>query len=131
MSVRWYTIVVDCTDIAAQARWWASVLDWKIAYEAPDEVVIVPPHALTKADSIPVEERGPGLVFVHVPEGKQVKNRLHIDLAPRAGDDQAAEVARLEGLGAKRADVGQGAEVSWVVMTDPEGNEFCVLSPRD
>jgi Glyoxalase-like domain len=131
MSVRWYTVVIDCADVAAQARWWASVLDWKVVYEAPDEVVLVPPHALTKGDSIPVEEQGPGLVFVSVPEGKQVKNRLHIDLAPRAGDDQAAEVARLEAMGAKRADVGQGSEVPWVVMTDPEGNEFCVLSPRD
>ncbi len=131
MSVRWYSIVIDCKDVAAQAAWWASVLGWKVAYEAPDEVVLVPPHALTKGDSIPVEQRGPGLDFVPVPEGKQVKNRLHIDLAPRAGDDQAAEVARLERLGARRADVGQPTDVSWVVMIDPEGNEFCVLSPRD
>jgi len=57
------------------------------------------------------------------PDGKVVKNRWHFDLAP---DDQAAEVARLEGLGARRADIGQG-EVSWVVMEDVEGNHFCVL----
>lgn len=131
MGIRWYTTVIDCKDIATQAQWWASVLDWKVAYDAPDEVVLVPPHAFTKGDSIPVEERGPGLVFVAVPEGKQVKNRLHIDLAPRAGDDQAAEVARLERLGARRIDVGQPTDVTWVVMIDPEGNEFCVLSPRD
>jgi hypothetical protein len=61
-----------------------------------------------------------------VPEGKSGKNRLHIDLNP---DDQGAEVARLEALGASRLDIGQG-EVSWVVMADPEGNEFCVLTPR-
>jgi hypothetical protein len=60
-------------------------------------------------------------------EGKAVKNRLHIDLVP---DDQAAEVARLEALGARPADVGQG-DATWVVLADPEGNEFCVLSPRD
>jgi hypothetical protein len=69
-------------------------------------------------------------VFVPVAEGKQVKNRLHIDLAPRAADDHAAEVARLEQLGARRVDVGQG-ESPWVVLADPEGNEFCVLTPRD
>jgi hypothetical protein len=125
VSVRWYTVVIDCADVAAEA------LDWRIVYEEPDELVLVPPHALTKADSIPIEERGPGLVFVSVPEGKQVKNRLHLDLAPRADDDQAAEVARLERLGAKRVDVGQGADKTWVVLADPEGNEFCVLSPRD
>jgi catechol 2,3-dioxygenase-like lactoylglutathione lyase family enzyme len=131
VSVRWYSVVIDCADVAAQGRWWADALDWRIVYEAPDELVLVPPHALTKGDDIPIEERGPGLVFVPVPEGKQLKNRLHIDLAPRAHDDQAAEVARLEGLGAKRVDVGQGDDKSWVVMADPEGNEFCVLSPRD
>jgi len=131
MGVRWYTVVVDCHDVAAQARWWGEVLGWKIAYEAADEVVIVPPWAFDASRDIPVDERGPGLVFVPVPEEKQVKNRLHIDLAPRADDDQAAEVARLEGLGAKRVDVGQGAEATFVVLADPEGNEFCVLSPRD
>ena len=59
-----------------------------------------------------------------MPEEKVVKNRLHIDLRP---DDQAAEVARLEGLGARRVDVGQGDESTWVVLADPDGNEFCVL----
>jgi hypothetical protein len=132
MTVRWYTVVVDCKDVGAQARWWAEVLDWKVAFEADDEVVIVPPIALDESRKLPVLERGPGLVFVPVPEGKDVKNRLHIDLAPLAGDDQAAEVARLEALGARRVDVGQvDEEVTWVVLADPEGNEFCILSPRD
>jgi hypothetical protein len=72
----------------------------------------------------------PGLVFVPVPEGKTVKNRLHIDLAPGPDDDQAAEVDRLVQLGATRADVGQDERATWVVLADPEGNEFCVLSPR-
>ena len=65
------------------------------------------------------------MVFARVPEGKTVKNRLHLDLSP-VDCTQAEEVARLEGLGARRVDVGQG-EVSWVVMADPEGNELCVL----
>jgi hypothetical protein len=58
------------------------------------------------------------------PDGKTVKNRLHLDLRPK---DQAAEVARLEALGARRVDVGQAADVTWVVLADPDGNEFCVL----
>ncbi len=131
MSVRWYTTVVDSHDVAVLGRWWAEVLDWRVAYEADDELVIVPPRALDPARDIPVDEQGPGLVFVPVPEDKAGKNRLHIDLAPRASDDQEAEVARLVGLGATRVDVGQGPAVRWVVLADPEGNEFCVLSPRD
>ena len=131
MSIRWYSIVVDCHDIKAQSRWWAEALDWRIAYQADDEVVLVPPHALDQTRSIPLPERGPGLVFVPVPEGKTVKNRLHIDLAPPPDGDQAAEVRRLQALGARLVDVGQDPETAtWVVMADPEGNEFCVLSAR-
>jgi hypothetical protein len=129
MSVRWYTVVVDCHDVRAQAYWWANVLGWEIAYEADDEVVVVPPHALDESRAIPLAERGAGLVFVVVPESKTLKNRLHIDLAPDPDDDQAAEVGRLESLGARRLDIGQG-DVPWVVLADPEGNEFCVLTPR-
>ncbi len=70
----------------------------------------------------------PGITFVPVPEGKAVKNRLHIDLAP---DDQAAEVGRIVGLGATRLNIGQPVDVSWAVLADPEGNEFCVLSPKN
>jgi predicted enzyme related to lactoylglutathione lyase len=64
-----------------------------------------------------------------VPEPKAGKNRVHIDLASTSVAHQAAEVDRLLGLGATRADIGQG-EVPWVVLADPEGNEFCVLDPR-
>ncbi|HMM81876.1 MAG TPA: VOC family protein [Terrimesophilobacter sp.] len=131
MAVRWYSIVVDCTDVAAQARWWAEALDWRVVYESEDEFVIVPPRALVENHQVPLDEQGPGLVFVTVPDDKTVKNRLHIDLAPGPDDDQAAEVARLEALGATRVNVGQDeSQVTWVVMADPEGNEFCVLSPR-
>ena len=117
MPSQWYTTVVDATDPAALARFWAAVLDYPIVYEAPDEVVVAKD-----------EHSYPGLIFVLVPEAKSVKNRLHIDLNP---DDQAAEVERIVGLGATRADIGQGDEVSWVVLADPEGNEFCVLTARD
>jgi len=132
MSVRWYTVIVDSIDVSAQARWWAETLDWRIVYESDDEVMIVPQHALDKSRQIPLNEQGPGLEFVSVPEGKTIKNRLHIDLAPRADDDQDAEVQRLLDRGARRVNVGQDEDaVSWVVLADPEGNEFCVLSPRD
>jgi hypothetical protein len=132
MSLRWYSLVIDCHDVAAQARWWAGVLDWRSIYEADDEVVIVPGHVTEEyLRSTPWEQVGPGLVFVPVPEGKTVKNRLHIDLAPQLEDDQAAMVESLIAMGARRADVGQvESEATWVVLADPEGNEFCVLSSR-
>jgi predicted enzyme related to lactoylglutathione lyase len=116
MSSHWWTVVVDANDPAALARFWMGVLDWSIFYEAADEVVITKP-----------DKSFPGLVFVRVPEPKATKNRLHIDLNP---DDQAAEVERLVGIGASVVDIGQG-DVGWVVLADPEGNEFCVLSARE
>jgi predicted enzyme related to lactoylglutathione lyase len=116
MPSGWYTVVVDCTDPLKVANFWAAVLDYQVVYTAPDEVVIAKD-----------EHTYPGLVFVPVPEGKSMKNRLHIDLNP---DDQSAEVDRVIDLGAKRVDVGQG-DVTWVVLADPEGNEFCVLRARE
>lgn len=73
---------------------------------------------------------GPLLEFVHGAPTKTTKNRLHLDVRPYAADDQAAEVSRLLNLGALRTDVGQGNAVTWTVLSDPEGNEFCVLSPK-
>jgi predicted enzyme related to lactoylglutathione lyase len=116
MSVRWYSVVVDCKKPAALARFWAEVLGYRIVFEEPDEVVVARD-----------EDTYPTLVFVPVPESKTVKNRLHIDLAP---EDHDAAVERLKQLGAHPVDVGQGPDVSWVVLADPEGNEFCVLSAR-
>ena len=96
-------------------QWWARALGWVVVHSSDDEFEIrIEPDRL------------PGLDFVRLDESKKVKNRLHLDFRP---DDQDAEVARLEALGAKRADIGQGDQ-SWVVMADPEGNEFCVLSQR-
>ncbi len=116
MGSKWYTVVVDSADPAEAAKFWAAVLDYQVIYGAPDEVVIAKD-----------EKTYPGLIFVPVPEGKTVKNRLHIDLNP---ENQEAEVDRLIELGARRIDIGQG-EVTWVVMADPEGNEFCVLRARE
>lgn len=76
--------------------------------------------------------RGQGLVFVPVPEGKSVKNRLHSDVAAHTAQDRDAEIQRLIDRGATRVNVGQNEdEVTWTVLADPEGNEFCVLSNRN
>ena len=129
MPLHWYSIVVDCHDFASLARWWAETLGWTIAYEADDEVAIEP----SDLDELKLtwHQTPPGLVFGSVPEGKTVKNRLHIDLAPHTSDDRDAEIAKLIERGARLADVGQPDSVTWTVMADPEGNEFCVLSSRD
>ncbi|HWL45854.1 MAG TPA: VOC family protein [Ilumatobacter sp.] len=132
MALRWYTVIVDCLDVAAQSKWWAETLGWKPIYEAPDEVVLVPGYVDEQViASTPWERVPPGLVFVPVAEGKTVKNRLHIDLAPHTSDDRDAEIARLLARGATQIDVGQADDASWTVLADPEGNEFCVLSARD
>lgn len=131
MALRWYTVVIDCHDIAAQSCWWAETLDWRIVYEGEDGVAVIPKHMSAE----PVESldewlrMGQGLVFVPVPEGRQVKNRLHLDLAPHSSQDRDAEIERLVERGATRVDVGQG-DAPWTVFADPEGNEFCVLSAR-
>jgi len=132
VALRWYSTVVDCHDVSAQANWWATALGWKKAYEPYDEVVLVPQHAtLELLQSLPWERVPPGLVFVPVPEGKVVKNRLHLDLAPHTTDNRDAEIPRLVAAAATRVDVGQEDGATWTVLADPEGNEFCVLSARD
>ncbi|WP_229072187.1 VOC family protein [Actinoplanes sp. DH11] len=113
MPSRWEQVVVDAEDPAQLARWWGEALGYVIVNEEPGEVEI----------RRTPDER-PGLLFVPVPEGRTGKNRLHLDLRP---DDQATEVERLVGMGARPIDIGQG-DVGWVVLADPEGNEFCVLS---
>ncbi|GAA3827185.1 VOC family protein [Streptomyces phyllanthi] len=117
MAVSLHHIVVDAHDLPALAGFWCRVLDWRVLCEA-DEGIVIGAH----------EHAAPGLCFVPVSERKTVKNRLHIDLAP---DDQAAEVDRVLALGARRVDVGQGDDATWVVLADPEGNEFCVLRPQE
>lgn len=123
-AVRWYewlmtsaigAIAIDAHDPSLVARFWAAALGWEVVESSPELVGIAPPGG------------GPGIDVIAVPEPKTVKNRLHLDLRAD-GSTQAAEVERLLALGARRADVGQGPDVSWVVLADPEGNEFCVLS---
>ncbi|NUR95843.1 MAG: VOC family protein [Kribbellaceae bacterium] len=132
MVLRWYSVVIDCHDVRKQAAWWAEAFGWKTIYATDEECVNVPAWVdETVARSTPWDRIGPGMVFVPVPEGKTVKNRLHLDFAPHLTQDRDGEIARLEALGARRADVGQPADASFTVLTDPEGNEFCVLSSRD
>jgi hypothetical protein len=115
VRLEWEQTIVDATDPVQLGRWWARALGWVVVNDAPDEYEIRP-----------APDRLPGLLFVPVAEPKSGKNRLHLDFRP---DDRDAEVKRLVDLGATLADVGQG-EQTWVVLADPEGNEFCILGSR-
>jgi hypothetical protein len=117
MACRFTELVIDCLDPRRVARFWAAALGWQITTSDEQGVEVAGPPG-----------SAPLLVFVQVPEKKTLKNRVHIDVNP-VGCDQAEEVERLIALGARRVDVGQGAQ-TWVVLADPEGNEFCVLGTR-
>jgi catechol 2,3-dioxygenase-like lactoylglutathione lyase family enzyme len=118
VTSRFTELVIDCADPQRVASFWCAVLGWQVVDRGPlGEVEI-------GGDGPP----GVTLVFVPVPEPKTVKNRVHIDVNP-VESDQAEEVQRLLDLGARRVDVGQG-EQAWVVLADPEGNEFCLLRRR-
>ncbi len=106
------SVVIDANDVAALAGFWCEVLGHRVVGVGDGEIRIAP------------SPEDPGLLFVPVPEVKVSKNRLHLDLV---SDDRDAEVKRLIDLGATPADVGQPGDVTWVVLADPEGNEFCVL----
>lgn len=123
MPTRLVHLVVDAHDPAGLARFWASALDWVIADETAEEVDVWPAgYSYPDPSAVP-------LVFVPVPEPKTAKNRVHLDLATTSDGHQADLVTRLRELGATPADIGQD-DVPWAVLTDPEDNEFCVLSPR-
>jgi hypothetical protein len=113
-------IIVDCRDPQAQAQWWSEVLGWQVM-QHPSGIVWLSESG--GYDTLPL------LVFVPVPEEKTVKNRIHLDVSP-TGCDQAEELDRLLGLGATRVDVGQGDDAPFIVLADPEGNEFCLLGRR-
>jgi len=115
MGLEWEQTVVDAADPVTVGNWWREALGWVIVNDDPQEFEIRP-----------TADRMPGLLFLRVDEAKATKNRLHLDFRP---DDQAKEVDRLLALGATQIEIGQG-DASWVVLADPEGNEFCVLSSR-
>jgi predicted enzyme related to lactoylglutathione lyase len=116
MTSRIAAIAINANDPAAVAEFWAAALGWQVVEEEPGFV------SVGAADG-----SWPTIDVAHVPEGKSVKNRLHLDLRAD-GSSMAEEVERLIGLGATRVDVGQSSDVTWTVLADPEGNEFCVLS---
>ena len=115
VSLEWEQTIVDADDPASLGSWWREALDWEIVNDDPEEFEIRP-----------APDRLPGLLFVRADGAKATKNRLHLDFRP---DDQTRAVDRLLDLGASRVDIGQGRQ-PWVVLVDPEGNEFCVLSSR-
>lgn len=110
------TIAIDAREPRRVAEFWCAALGWEVTDEEEGLITIGPADG-----SWPTIDVSP------VPEGKTIKNRLHLDLRAD-GLPTSAELDRLLGLGAQRAAVGQGADVSWVVLADPEGNEFCLLS---
>ncbi|MEV7420811.1 VOC family protein [Streptomyces sp. NPDC089919] len=111
-------VVVDCADPREQARFWDAAMDWTL-HEVGDAQA-----SLRSAQGV-----GPYLEFVRTPDAKTVWNRVHLDISPYRGDDFAAEEARLRSLGAGDPGIDQSG-ISWSILSDPEGNEFCLLSPR-
>ena len=119
MPVRLHHIVIDADDLPGLARFWTQALGWKILSERENEIVIG------------TDENAPvGICFMPVTDPKIVKNRVHIDLTSSAADREQ-EIDRLLALGARHADIGQTGAESWTVLADPEGNEFCVVRPKE
>ena len=116
MSSRIASVVVDAVQPRVVADFWCHVLGWHVLDEDDGVISIGPPDGAW-----------PTIDVVPVPESKSVKNRLHLDLRAD-GTSTADELKRLLGLGARHTDVGQGSDATWVVLSDPEGNEFCLLA---
>jgi hypothetical protein len=122
MACRITELVLDCRDPEALSRWWCEVLDWvELDREGSDVIEIGPLDGLGG----PV----PTLLFSLSSDPRRGKLPLHLDVNP-TDRDQPAELERLLGLGARPVDVGQTGDVSWHVLADPEGNEFCLLRSR-
>jgi predicted enzyme related to lactoylglutathione lyase len=120
MGTRLINLVIDSSRPQVVANFWAELLGWKVAIDLPEEVDVRTPAS----DGWDLD-----LAFVPVSEVKAVKNRIHLDLASSSIADQKAIVDKALRLGARPALIGQ-REVPWVVLADPDGNEFCVLEPR-
>lgn len=116
MPSRIAALAIDAVDPRVVGDFWCAVLGWQVVEEDEDGITIADPDGA-----------GTPIDVLAVPEPKTVKNRLHLDLRADGSTTQE-ELGRLLSLGAQRADVGQGDDVSWVVLRDPEGNEFCLLS---
>ena len=109
---------ITCDGSPEVGYFWSEALGWPLVWDRDEETAIRAPDGT-----------GPFITWGPPVPPKITKNRLHLDIAPPPHGDQRAEVDRLVSLGATRIDIGQG-DVDWVVMADPDGNEFCVLSPR-
>lgn len=119
MPLRLHHIVIDTHDLPGLARFWTQALGWRVLSERDQEIVIG------------TDENAPaGICFMPVSDVKTVKNRVHLDLTTSAAD-RDAEIERLLALGAQRVDIGQTGRESWTVLADPEGNEFCVIRPKE
>lgn len=116
MSSRIAAIAIDAEQPGLIARFWCDALGWHLTQESHTIVSIAAPDGA-----------GPAIDILAVPEGKSIKNRIHLDLTADSGTT-ASELERLLALGARHADVGQDPGVTWVVLSDPEGNEFCLLA---
>jgi hypothetical protein len=127
MALRPVQVNIKARDHSLVGRFWAEALEWSVyPGESGATTYVGPAGGLAWPDPVAV-----GIDVVAVPEPKgAAKNRLHLDLATTSAAHQARLVDRLRALGATPADVGQDA-VPWTVLADPEGNEFCVLEPRD
>lgn len=126
MTSKFTELAIDCAEPDVLVRFWCAVLGYEVRFQDEEITTIgspLVPEGRDRPGPVP-----PVLTFARVPEGKTTKNRLHIDVNP-TDLEQDAEVGRLLGLGARRVDLGQG-DVDWVVLADPEGNEFCVLASR-
>ncbi|MFC9997731.1 VOC family protein [Nocardia sp. NPDC127526] len=121
MSTRLACVVFDAIEPRNVARFWAELLGWDVTVDRPGEVDVAAPDP----DGLDV-----ALTFLPARRAKSAKNRIHLDLASRSIDHQRLQIDRALSLGARRLDIGQGV-VPWVVLADPEGNEFCVLEPRE
>lgn len=120
MSTRLCNVVIDAADPAALSRFWTELLSWPVSFQNADEIDLRAPSA---------EGWEFDLVFIPASDPKTTKNRVHLDLASASPDHQMAQVTHALSLGATRVDIGQ-RNVPWIVLGDPEGNEFCVLDPR-
>jgi Glyoxalase-like domain len=109
-------LVVDCTDPSLLARFWSAALGYDIYEDEPDIASIEDPGG-----------GGPSICFQKVPETKQGKNRIHLDLNVE-GDELDDAVLTLIALGATKLKWGDDDHKAWVVLADPEGNEFCVVA---
>ena len=117
-------IVIDCKEPTILAKFWEEVLTGKVTFADETGAMLEYPINLENG------EKFPPILFSKNSDSKVVKNRIHFDLSP---DNQVTEVARIEGLGGKRIEIGQSADpaTTWVVMADIEGNEFCVLKEKN